>query len=346
MKPIKFTFALFLLVTLSAIASSLFGQSTARVQVIHNAADPSAASEDVWLTGMSGSTKLLDDFAFREATPYIDAPAGTPIQLGIAPPTSTMVTDTIANFTVTLTAGETYVVVANGVLSPASFATNPDGASTGFGLFVNAAGQESGTGSNVDFMVFHGSTDAPTVDVEAQGVGTLVNNASYGDFTSYLSVPAASYLLDVKDSSATSTVVTKSADLSTLGDGAAVVFASGFLDPGANGGGPGFGIFAALANGTVVEFSTFVNLDQTSADAMDISAYPNPATDWLTIRIQPNNARSTITLHDIQGKQHFTTAMSPGQTTTEINTSVLPGGLYFITVETNEQKSSQKILIQ
>ena len=107
---------------------------TARLQVIHNAADPGAVVVDIYLNG----TLLLDNFGFREATPYIDAPAGTPINIGVAGPNSTSAADTIKNFNVTLTANETYVAIANGVLNPGSFASNPDGRSTAFTLFIKA----------------------------------------------------------------------------------------------------------------------------------------------------------------------------------------------------------------
>ena len=72
---------------------------------------------------------------------------------------------------------------------------------------------------------------------------------------SYLSVPAASYILNVTPGNDNSTVVASYlADLSTLGGGAAVVFASGYLDPLANNNGPAFGLYAALPNGAVVAF--------------------------------------------------------------------------------------------
>jgi hypothetical protein len=224
---------------------------TARLQVIHNAADPSAVAVDIYLNG----SLLLDNFGFREATPYIDAPAGTPINIGVAGPNSTSAADTIKNFNVTLTANEKYVAIANGVLDPGSFATNPDGRSTAFTLFIKAMARENGTGSNVDFFVLHGSTDAPTVDVLARRVATLVDNAAYGDITDYISVPAALYILDVTPGDDNSTIVASfQADLSGLSSGAAVVFASGFLSPSENQNGEAFGIFAALPNGTVVEF--------------------------------------------------------------------------------------------
>jgi len=229
--------------------------SQARLQVIHNAADPAAASVDVYLNG----ALAIPAFAFRSATPFLDIPAGVPVNIGIAPPNSTSANDTLVNFEVTFNNGETYLAVANGVLSPSTFASNPDGRPTGFTLFLQAGIRESsqnGSG-NVDFLAIHGSTDAPTVDVVARGVATLVDNAAYGDITPYLSVPAASYLLDITPGNNNSAIVASyTADLSTLGGGSAVVFASGFLDPGANQNGPAFGLYAALGNGTVIALPT------------------------------------------------------------------------------------------
>jgi len=246
MKTLKVLF----LILMITVANNIFAQ-TARLQVIHNAADPGAVSVDIYLNG----TILLDNFGFRDATPYIDAPAGTPINIGVAGPNSSSANDTLKNFTVTLTQNETYVAIANGVLNPNSFAANPDGKNTAFTLFIKAMARETGTSNNVDFFILHGSSDAPTVDVLARRVATLVDNASYGDITNYITVPAASYILDVTPGNNNSAIVASfQANLSGLGGGAAVVFASGFLTPGNNQNGPAFGLFAALPNGDVVTF--------------------------------------------------------------------------------------------
>ena len=124
-------FQYYLIAMLAILIGSTYAQ-TARLQVIHNAADPGAASVDIYLNG----TLLLDNFSFREATPYIDAPAGTPINIGVAGPNSTSAADTLKNFNVTLTENETYVAIANGVLDPNSYSANPDGRSTAITLFV------------------------------------------------------------------------------------------------------------------------------------------------------------------------------------------------------------------
>jgi hypothetical protein len=224
---------------------------TARIQVIHNAADPAASAVDIYLNG----TLLLDNFAFRTATPFIDAPAGVELNIGVAAGSSSSVNDTLKNFQVTLENGNTYVAIANGVLDPASYASNPEGRSTAFTLFIKDMARESAVGSDVDFYVLHGSTDAPAVDVIARDVAPLVDNAAYGDITDYITVPPADYTLDVTPGNDNSTIVASfQADLSELGGGAAVVFASGFLNPAANQNAPAFGIFAALPDGTVAAF--------------------------------------------------------------------------------------------
>ena len=72
---------------------------TAKVQVIHNAADPAAAEVDIYLNGQA--VGALNNFAFRTASPFVDLPAGTPIVIGVAPGTSTSYADTLTTFTVT-----------------------------------------------------------------------------------------------------------------------------------------------------------------------------------------------------------------------------------------------------
>ena len=226
--------------------------ATARVQVIHNAADPAAASVDIWID----DEKAIDNFAFRAATPYLDLPAGVEFVIGVAPSTSTSADDALATFPVTLAEDGTYVVIANGVLAPAEFEANPNSRATGFTLLVKDMAREaSSTAGQVQFFALHGATDAPIVDVIARGVATLVADAGYADMTGYVTVPPGSYTLDVTPGSDNATVVASfTADLSGLGGGAAVVFASGFLSPVNDKNGPGFGLFAALPNGTVVAF--------------------------------------------------------------------------------------------
>jgi hypothetical protein len=229
---------------------------TAQVQVIHNSPDPAAAEVDVYLD----SDLALDDFAFRAATPVLDLPAGVEIVIGIAPGNSSGPGDIIATFPVTLMAGEGYVVMATGVLD-SSLPGNPEGLDTAFTLEVFAPLTTMGPADEVALLAYHGSPDAPTVDVVAVGVGVLVDNLAYGDFAGYLSVPAADYTLQVTPGDDNGTVVAAfDAPLSGLGGGAAVVFASGFLSSRL----ASFGLFAALPDGSVLELPTHAVSTETS----------------------------------------------------------------------------------
>ena len=205
---------------------------------------------------------MLNDFAFRTASPFVSVPSGVDIPIGIALSNSTSANDTIPGLgtTINLTAGHSYVVTANGVLNSASFAPNPSGRATGFTYFVRDNAQQSASVStNVDLTILHGVTDAPAVDVIADNTTTIANDLAYGDYTGYLSLPASTYILGVAPSAGTPILVSYIADLSALGGASGVVFASGFLDSTVNQNGASFGLFAALANGVVVELPRVTN---------------------------------------------------------------------------------------
>ncbi len=348
-----------------------FPMPMARLQVIHNAADPAAATVDVWLNG----AKALDDFAFRAATPYLDVPAETEIAIGIAGADSEDPSDILVTIPVTLAKGGTYVAFANGVLDPTAFAANPDGRDTGFGLLVKPMARENAQdGGKVEFFVLHGATDAPTVDVLARGVGALVNDAAYRDITDYLAVPAAKYVLDVTPGSDNGTVVASFvADLSGLEGGAAAVFASGFLDPSANQGGEAFGIFAALPDGKVVAFpakSAFevrsesdFELPARGRDGVSTSAslgaapltfevsqnLPNPVRGSTTVAFAlPREANVLLTVHDVAGRRVGEVApgtLSAGRHQIRFDASRLTSGVYWYRLQAGPEVQTRKMVV-
>jgi hypothetical protein len=322
---------------------------TARLQVIHNAADPNASAVDIYLNG----ALLLDNFAFRTATPFIDAPAGVELNIGVAPGNSSSEDDTLKNFPVTLENGNTYVVVANGVLNPGTYAPNPEGRSTAFTLFIKDMARESASGSNVDFFVVHGSTDAPQVDVIARNVATLVNDAAYGDITDYISVPPAEYILDLTLADGTTLVQTYTADLSTLGGGSAVVFASGFLTPSENQNGEAFGIFYALSDGTVGQFSTGDitgienNSEITPVDYTLSQNYPNPFNPATAINFSiPKSELVTLKIYNILGNEVATLVnenLPAGAYRYNFDAKNLASGVYLYELKTGNFKEIRKM---
>ena len=225
-------------------SAGLKAQQTAKLQVIHNAADKAAQTVDVYV----GALKAFDNFAFQTASPFVDLPAGIPLVIGIAPGTSTSVADTIATFTVTLEPNGTYQAIANGVLTPGSFASNPDGKSIGFNLFALPNARTTGErDSLVDIRVFHGATDAPAVDVSTVGT-KLIPNLKYGEYSLYLQVPENVYTLDIAPAGG-QTLASFTADVKGLKGKAITIIASGFLNPAANGDGSAFGLYVVTAAG-------------------------------------------------------------------------------------------------
>jgi hypothetical protein len=314
---------------------------------------------------------LLNNFAFRSSTPFVDVPAGVPVNIGIAPSTSTSAGDTLKNFAVTFSAGKTYVAIANGVISPSNFAPNPDSCPIAFTLYAKDNVREKGISTYfVDLLTFHGATDAPTVDIKIKGLSffPLFNDLSYGKFSSYRTVPPFRYVLQVTPGNSNAVVAEFVADLRTLKGMSAIVFASGFLTPSANQYGPAFGLYAALANGAVVALPVLASgatqtideltseqklyfQEQSSAPKEFSLAqnYPNPFNPTTVINYeQPENGFVTLKIYDILGKE-ITTLVNEfreaGSYNVEFNASKLSSGLYFYKLQTGSFVSTKKMVL-
>lgn len=312
---------------------------TARVQVIHNSADAAAAEVDVYVN----SDLALDDFAFRTATPFLDLPAGVEINIGIAPGNSTDVGDVLLTVPVTLTENEKYIVVADGIVSPMGYNPAPP-----LALQVYAPAREMATNPvNVDVLVHHGSTDAPTVDVVETGVGagTIVDDISYTEFQGYLELPTDDYIIEIRDASGTVGVAAYQAPLATLGlDGAALtVLASGFLDPSQNSNGPAFGLFVASPLGGALLELPSAPLGVEEFNSASFTVYPNPAKDQLNISASGiEMSQYSYAITDILGRVLLNNKIESNNT---INVNALSEGVYNLSIlEGNKIVVSKKFV--
>jgi Domain of unknown function (DUF4397)/Secretion system C-terminal sorting domain len=310
-------------------------EPTARVKIIHNSADAAAAVVDIYVN--AGEEPAIDDLAFRNATGFLDLPAGVDLEIGIAPGNSTGPADIIGGLSTVLNLedGETYIVVANGIVSASGYNPVRD-----FSLDVFAGARESATSSsNTDVLVFHGCTDAPVVDVAELAVpaGTVVNDLAYGSFAGYLELGTSDYALQVQ-TSAGAPVATYSAPLSTLGlDGAAItVVASGFLTPANNSNGPGFGLWVALADeGALVELPLILNVGvEEGVSSANLNAWPNPAVDELNLSVEATaSTRLAATVLDLTGRRVLdlpSAALVAGENRIRIDLNAVPNGAYVL----------------
>ena len=249
-----------ILITLVLVTGALTAQ-TARLQLIHNSP---ATTVDIYVDG----DLLLDDFLFRSATPFLDVAAGVPVNLYVTHATSTPAGDSIFSITVTFDPGQSYVAIASGVVGDPL---------TPFNVWVKDDVRETAvTPGTIDLIGVHGSPDAHTVDILSRGKGIFFDNVSYGDISDYRTIQPESYILDVTpDSNNLSIIVSFQAALNSLGGSSAVLFASGYLS-----GIPGFGLYAALADGSVLEFSVlapvYTNLQVIhNSPTADVDVYVN-----------------------------------------------------------------------
>ncbi|MFN4234318.1 MAG: DUF4397 domain-containing protein [Bacteroidia bacterium] len=316
--------------------------STARVQVIHNSADAAAQTVDVWLN----NTLLLDNFAFRTASPFVDAPAGSPFTIGIAPANSTSSSQAIATFPVTLNGNGKYIVVANGIVSSSGYSPNKP-----FNLYVYPTAREvANSSSNTDVLVFHGATDAPTVDVVATGNGLLVDDLAYTEFAGYLSLPTNNYELLLTDSAGATPIAKFGAPLSALNlQGAAItVLASGFVNPSANSNGPAFGLYAATAAGGALValpvLPTPSGLNENNS-ILNVNLYPNPVNTIINFVADKDLVNAQIIIMDISGravKQYtFNTSASA---VNSIDVSDLTNGIYLMQLNNNGEVNTFRFI--
>ncbi len=317
-------------------------QETASVQVLHNCADPIADSVDVYVNG----TLAIDNFPFRTATPFISFIAGVSNNVAIAPKTSTSVADAVWQNDYILMADSNYILTASGVLGT-GFATNPDAASTAFQVLVKTSARKQAlSGTDFDFFAIHGATDAPTVDVQANGSLTIVDNAKYTDQIGYISVPAASYTLAVQDAGGTTTIVSYTADVTTLAGKSAVVLASGFLTPSANNNGAAFGLFVALADGgPFIALPTFTSINDFGSE-ISWNMFPNPTQGTIMINFDLKESENlTVHITDMTGrviKELFNGISVTGRQNLSADLNDLSNGMYLARVTTSDNTFNSK----
>lgn len=319
----------------------LINTDSARVQVIHNCADAAAATVDIWFN----DSLLINNFNFRTSSPFVNMPSGVDFDITVQPSTSVDTTNGLARFTFNLAAGETYVLVANGTVSPSGY--NPV---QPFNLDVFAGAEEaSGNPANTNILVYHGATDAPTVDVVA-GANTLVDDISYAEFdTDYLQLPTVDYVISVTDATGANTVASYSAPLATLNlQGVSLVaVASGFLNPGNNSGGPNFGIWVSLpSGGNLIPLPVVTSIENSNANAT-LNVFPNPTSDKLMINHPSFTSEKTIVniynqLGEIVLSQQISASSSSIST---IEMESLSNGLYSVEVVNNQIRLTTKISV-
>lgn len=146
--------------------------------------------------------------------------------------------------------GLNYTVIAEGTVSAGYNPAQP------FGLEIFGGAQLGATNSNeVDVWVYHGVTDAPTLDLyelEPNESVQFLDDISYsGNSGNYVTFPATNRSIQVRDQNAI-VLGQYGANVIPFAGQALTLLASGFLDPTQNNNGPSFVMLAVGTAGNVI----------------------------------------------------------------------------------------------
>ena len=206
-----------------------------------------------------------------------------------------------------------------------------------------------------DVLVFHGSTDAPTVDIwETAFVnGAIIDDLMYGEYADYLELETNDYNLEVRDETSTVVVASYLAPLATLGlQGEAIsVIASGFLNPDNNSDGPAFGLWVSLAaGGELIPLSISVSVEEEEVISENsLKVYPNPARSIVNINYTMEIEESVnLEIYNMVGNKVMEINngyQGSGTYSQELNISSLSNGMYFLRILAGETQVIKKIQV-
>lgn len=93
-------------------------------------------------------------------------------------------------------------------------------------------------------------------------------------------------------------------------------------------------------------FESTVDIQTIEANDFELSIYPNPANQWLTITLNSSSQNSlNLQITDMAGKTVLNTVLESGINQKSIDISELSNGLYNVSIQSNLSISNQKLLI-
>lgn len=228
---------------------TLSNAQTAKIQLVHNAADPLLNIVDVYWNDMK-----LDNVSFRKASPLMTVNSGASI-LTICDSSSTdSGTMVLAKLNVSLATGSQNIAMLSGVLDNTQFLANPSGLSTKLNVYLQSDVNYSATAGNCLLNIAHGVTDAPAVDINVKIGSSVLKNAAYGAVSNSLLIPAKNVMLEIREHDSVAVLKTYYAPISFVEGRSGFIFASGFLNTTNNNNGAGFGLFGVDTAGLVASF--------------------------------------------------------------------------------------------
>ena len=308
---------------------------SARLQIIH------AAESQTVQVRVNG--QMLDGVvAYQTATPYLELPAETPLEIELIPVGGPTPADQVETFDLQLSAGQTYVAAVYG--------TFDDSDDLPVEVALLSPAFETADAGSVALSAFSGATDVVTIDVN-EGGSPIFTDVAYGTFADYLDFPAAAYAIQID--AAGDDLGTYESSFGFWSGRSAVIFTTGSHESGSfqpwvaldNG-----GTYPLFATGNLINDSEQLNLTSGTDQFEALSLFPNPAYDQVTLRYQLA-ARSNVSIRLINSngqvlRNVFEGVSEEGFYQIEENLSNLPKGLYWYSITTNEETKVVKLILQ
>ncbi len=239
-------FHFFLILLISTVVS--YSQGTILVQVIHNSPDTTVGNLKVMVGNKLITTS--SGIGFRQATPFFSVKPGTE---------KVFIDGNHISFSVNFGPNDPVVVIIlQGVVSTEGY-DNPysNNISHRFKMVFNI--KTTGIAGMISSYIMHGTTDAPSLTIKEHNKDVYwAENLDFNDNLITEANPieneARFHNMDILSAIDNSHVASFDADLTSYVDKAMFMFTSGFLNPSKNKNGAKFGVFAALFDGTVIEF--------------------------------------------------------------------------------------------
>ncbi len=334
-------FTLFITIVLGLSAHA----QTVQVQFINNSADSIMRLVKV---SMNGDLKK-DSLAYRKATSFITTAGDS---------TYTILFESVRNaaksvsVTQTLDAGKKYVFVLNGLTNDTMFQKNPDSVSVLLNIVVIDQSVLPVPSAGQTTLAFvNGSTDAPAFDLYSNdGLNTLLIDNDSLNQALPLSLQDTILKLKLNTADGGFTISYFLFSLTSLGGQITTALTSGFFAPGSNQNGANFSVYVVDSSGNVIATPSVSLVKNKNLLLEKLTLFPNPASDFITLDYTlAESASLGLSVFNLNGAMvadESVGLMSKGMHQTTVSLPELPGGIYFLRLQSALFSNTVRFLVK
>ena len=300
-----------------------FTTSVARVQFIHNSADPANAQIDIYRS----NNRVLDNLVFRGASGYLNVPSGVNWTLDVVQGSDSVNSEPLFTMNRSFVAEQSYVAVVAGNSSEGFTEERP------LSIEIESSRRQALVSNATDILFFNGATDLDEVSIFESAAldDNIFEGIPYASFSNYSSLPYTNYRLDLMDATDNSLFATYDFILSlyALEGESITLMTSGFEDTLGNNNGAPLGLwFARSSSGLMTALPKTLGVDEGRAQERVLNVFPNPASDFLHVQANETVVQAQL----ITMKGNLAWQGEPGSFGFDINVSNISEGLYMLII--------------